>query len=138
NYRWKTVAWVFYGVTAAENTPSHLIASMLVPALWGVGLAYAVRSRHAPLKWYRDEFFICSMTLAVLYVVLPEALAGGSFLNPRLALLALLLAVPFFACVRFGAEARRLMIATAGCLALLLVLLNVRLNWSLQDMLEEY
>jgi len=138
NYRWKTVAWVFYAVTAAENTPIHLIASMLVPALWGAGLAYVVWSRHAPLKWYRDEFLVCSLTLAVLYIVLPEALAGGSFLNPRLALLALLLAVPFFACVPFGAEARRLMIAAAGCLALLLVMLNVRLNWSLQDMVEEY
>jgi len=140
NYHWKTAAWVLYAMAAAANSPSHLLASALLPVLWFAVLIYVARQQRpdALVKWNRDGFFFCSLIFIVLYLAAPGAAAGGSFLNQRLALIAFLLAVPFVAGTSFQPRARGTVITASAGLALLLIVLNVRLNSSLQGEMTQF
>jgi hypothetical protein len=138
-YSWKVFLWWAYGIVAAANTPIHLLSSLSVGLLWLFIIGYSVAHRNIQQSgFFSNGLLLSAFALFTVYLLAPESLSGGSFLNQRLLLFALLLFVVWFGTLHFSSRIRVSIQITAVSIALLNVVLNVQVYAAINRDVVQY
>ncbi len=117
-----------------ELVPSVACAALL----FGLALLrLAGRHRLAPAA-RGDELLAAVAVLVALYFVLPASLGGGGYLNPRLQLWAVLLALVWLGGEAWSGQQQRTITVAAGTFGLALILMQGMAYRRLNPYLEEF
>lgn len=123
---WLFWAWPFYGVTATTNHLSNLLISMSVSLLFLALFLYVLRGEATkggpPL---RKGLLITAATAGILYVISPYTIAGGTIVNPRFILFALLLGILFFGTYEMSDRVKLRVGIASAVLAITQLVLNI-------------
>ncbi len=122
----------------ALGLPLALIFAALLAARVGVeGLRWNPAGRWRLAVRPEDAFLLLSLLFAVLLLVFPDGMAGGSYLKPRLGLYPFLVLLPWFS-ARIGPAARRAVVGALAIVALANLLLVGRAWLRLDPLLRAY
>ncbi len=96
-------------------------------------------ARRAATPWRRGtELLAAAVILLLLYFLLPDGIAGGGYLGPRLALWTLLFAILWLAAEPWDVQRRRITTAAVAALTGIFILLHTMAYRRLNEYLEEY
>ncbi len=139
DYSWKFFAWPFYGVTAITNTPGNLLISASVSLLFVILFFYSMSQRASRQTTSLSNGLICAVVaICVLYLAAPFTVSGGTILNPRFVLLALLLSILWFGTHRFSEQAKFTIGTVGAVLAVLQIAFNLPVYAKINDDAAEY
>jgi len=119
--------------------PWEVWVSRAFTCLFAAVIAYLILSRNMNLRpTFRNGFLFVAAVYAVVYVVGPSEIGGGSYIHDRLNLFPFLVLIVWFAAHSFGQSARRLIQGAAISITVALLGIHCLKYGELNNYLKEY